>query len=256
MKLVVSGCSFSDYTQVKNVWGQYTANNLDIDYLHLAGGIGGNSRSLRIITQKIIKGEITANDIVVVQVAEPMRTELPSPSMEMTEQGKAYRHRTEVEYTYENQILHYDYLHDDTSIVTRWKMDSCQWQGTDADKRFHEEYQRNVSDTFGKEIAVNSLYQLQALCTVYGVNFVVLWGPVCAEEYFKQYWRENGITVEFPYEINFFKCWEPGKNYYDETNYKYRLSPTDLAHLSELGHEEFGKSVATSLKLFFRHLLK
>lgn len=256
MNLVVSGCSFSDYTEVKNVWGNYTANNLDIDYLHLAGGIGGNSRSLRIITQKIIKGEITANDIVLIQVTEPIRTELPSPTLEITEQGKAYRQRVEVDDTYENQILHYDYLHDNTSIVTRWKMDSSQWQGTDADVRLHEEYQRNVSDAFGKEITVNSLYQLYALCTMYGINFVILWGPLCNEKYFKQYWRENGITVEFPYELDFFKIWEPGKNYYDEDNYKYRLSPTDITHLSELGHETFGKAVSTSLKLFYPHLLK
>ena len=256
MKLVVSGCSFSDYTEVKNVWGKYTADDLGIDYLHLAGGIGGNPRSLRIITQKILKGEIEPNDIVVVQAAEPIRTELPSPTMELTEQGRAYRHRVEVVDTYENQILHYDYLHDNTSIVTRWKMDSSKWQGTDADKRFHEEYQRNVSDAFGQEIAINSLYQLYALCTIYGINFVVLWGPLCDEKYFKKYWRENGISIEFPYELDFFKVWEPGKNYYDEVNHIYRLSPTDVTHLSELGHETFGKSVASSLKLFFPQVKK
>lgn len=251
MKLAVSGCSFSDYTKVDNVWGEYTADALGIEYLHLAGGIGGNPRSLRVITQNIIKGNIEPNDLVVVQATEPIRTELPSPTLELTEQGKAYRHRVEVEDTYENQILHYDYLHDGTSIVTRWKMDSSQWQGTDADKRFHEEYQRNVSDAYGKEMTLHALIHLNALCITYGIKFVVLWGPLCNRIYFKKYWRENNITVEFPFELNFFDCWEPGKDYYNENNFKYRLSDTDHSHLSELGHKTFGESVSKSLKLFF-----
>ena len=79
---------------------------------------------------------------------------------------------------------------------------------------------------------------------------------MCDRLYFKKYWRENNITVEFPFELNFFDCWEPGKDYYKEDNFKYRLSDTDQSHLSELRHRTFGESVSKSLKLFFPKINK
>ena len=55
MKLCVAGCSFSDYTKVDKVWGEYLAEKLDVDYLHEGAGCGSNWRIWR---QKIGRAHV------------------------------------------------------------------------------------------------------------------------------------------------------------------------------------------------------
>jgi hypothetical protein len=74
-KLIVAGCSVSDYTNVKKVWGEYLAEQLNYEYVHEAAGCGSNYRMWRVLTTHILNGNITANDTVVVQYTTLERNE-------------------------------------------------------------------------------------------------------------------------------------------------------------------------------------
>jgi hypothetical protein len=74
-KLVVAGCSVSDYTKVDKVWGEYVAKHLELEYMHLAVGCGSNSRIWRLLTTHIRNGTITSDDTVLVQYTAFERTE-------------------------------------------------------------------------------------------------------------------------------------------------------------------------------------
>ena len=71
--LCVAGCSFSDRTQVSHNYGDFLSDMLNMDYLHLAGGGGSNSRSIRLITESILSGELTPGSTVIWQPTEVTR---------------------------------------------------------------------------------------------------------------------------------------------------------------------------------------
>lgn len=80
MKLIVAGCSASDYSQVKHPYGEVLASQSDkfSDYIHRAAGCGSNYRIMRIITHDIMKGIITPDDLLIVQWTTLERDEVAS----------------------------------------------------------------------------------------------------------------------------------------------------------------------------------
>jgi len=75
MKVVVGGCSVSDYTEVKRVYGEILAENIGADYIHHGAGCGSNYRTWRNITNLVMNNEITEDDLILVQYTEPTRQE-------------------------------------------------------------------------------------------------------------------------------------------------------------------------------------
>ena len=78
-RLVVAGCSVSDYTEVDKPWGEYLSEQLSCEYLHLAAGSGSNYRMWRLLVSHIVDNKITADDTVIVQYTTPERNEFWSP---------------------------------------------------------------------------------------------------------------------------------------------------------------------------------
>ena len=58
-RLVVAGCSVSDYTEVDKPWGEYLSEQLSCEYLHLAAGSGSNYRMWRLLVSHIVDNKIT-----------------------------------------------------------------------------------------------------------------------------------------------------------------------------------------------------
>jgi len=76
MKIIVGGCSISDYTPgVKKVYGEILAEKIDADYIHHGAGCGSNYRIWRNITRMVMNNEIDENDIVLIQYTDANRDE-------------------------------------------------------------------------------------------------------------------------------------------------------------------------------------
>jgi hypothetical protein len=77
MKVVVGGCSMSDYTgaEVERVYGEILAENIGADYIHHGAGCGSNYRTWRNITNLVMNNEITEDDLILVQYTDPTRQE-------------------------------------------------------------------------------------------------------------------------------------------------------------------------------------
>ena len=77
-KICVAGCSFSDYTKVDKVYGEYLAEKLGYDYLHEGAGCGSNWRIWRQVYKNIRDHHLTSNDILIVQYTITERQEFYS----------------------------------------------------------------------------------------------------------------------------------------------------------------------------------
>jgi hypothetical protein len=80
MKLFVAGCSFSDYNynpsiMTDKVYGDYLSEKLGVDYVHEGAGCGSNYRMWRKITNYIMNGFLTQDDILIVQYTNSTRRE-------------------------------------------------------------------------------------------------------------------------------------------------------------------------------------
>ena len=75
MKLFVGGCSVSDYSQVNYVYGELLAKKIDCEYIHEASSCGSNWRIWRKIINHIMSGNLTSNDLLIIQYTTLERKE-------------------------------------------------------------------------------------------------------------------------------------------------------------------------------------
>ena len=77
MKIVVAGCSVSDYTGegVSKVYGEILAKSLNAEYVHEGAGVGSNYRMWRRVTNLVMDGTITSNDLIIMQYTQTSRQE-------------------------------------------------------------------------------------------------------------------------------------------------------------------------------------
>lgn len=75
MKVCVAGCSVSDRHMISRCYGDLVSEQLGAEYVHLAASSGSNDRTWRLVTDIVVKGEITPQDLLVVQYTEVTRTE-------------------------------------------------------------------------------------------------------------------------------------------------------------------------------------
>jgi len=198
-KLIVAGCSVSDYTNVKKVWGEYLADQLNYEYVHEAAGCGSNYRMWRVLTTHILNGNITANDTVVVQYTTLERNEFWSP------------------------IVEKNWLRDpafDGNII-RFKMHSHSWHNG-IESKLLKLYERFVNTDFEKEKFINAHMTFQCLAKEYNIKnlyFIKVGG----------YGFED-LSFLPQYKNNFF-------NYSDIFNESKNHIVNDQYHLSDHGHK-------------------
>lgn len=219
-KLVVAGCSVSDYTEVNHVWGDYLADHLGFEYKHLAAGCGSNSRSFRLLTNDIRNNIIKPDDIVIVQYTQTERTEFWSsiPPLE------ADHDEIDLRDPYDN------------GSIIKFKMRShLSYKGTDA--KFTKLYERFINENFELEKFINNHISFQCLAKEYNIHNL----------YFVKVgiygWDEitHGNMPSIPkYKDNFL-------NYRDLLeDRKWRLADDNL-HLNDQGHKELASRVFARL---------
>lgn len=248
MKIAVAGCSVSDYTHVKEVYGEHTVNYLnqsgvDAEYMHLAGGGGSNCRAFRLIMDAIIEGILSENDIILWQITDPARTELPSAEQTNKLATREITKMTVLE-SCASDLL------DRTEVVTRWKMDSHTWQDYTQDTNLHSTYQNCVTNKIGMIRTRNYIVALRKFAKHYNINFKIVY---CTMGYpLREYWEERGQHhLVYSYEdIDLASVWTPysdHKIWDSEQCVKYRLHPGDNTHFSELGHKDLGDALGIYL---------
>jgi len=208
-KLIVAGCSVSDYTQVDNVWGEILAESLNYDYIHEAAGCGSNYRMWRVLTNYILTGKITAKDTVIVQYTTVERNEFWSPIIQ--DDWKR-------ELCYDGNIL-------------RFKSGSHTWH-TGAENKLMKTYEKFISTEFETEKFINNHMMFQCLAKEYGIKnlyFLKVGSYAIDNIPFIDFYRDNYI------------------HYNKLTIEKYHLK-NDNGHLSMLGHEDLAKYVMEILQ--------
>jgi hypothetical protein len=206
MKLCVAGCSFSDYSQVPNVYGEYLAAKLNFEYLHEGAGCGSNYRIWRTVTNHILSGNITADDLLIIQYTEYTRNEFWS-AHEYTDLPK-------------RQTVNLVENYNNSGSLVKYKLGSASWQNHKNEQKFFESYEAEfVSPKFEEEkfTVYHEMFQHMLLNRKIPTIFLAT----------KYWFGDQKVLAEF--ENTKFTCSITSEN---------RLSDEDPNHLSVPGHQE------------------
>ena len=257
--LCVAGCSFSDRTQVSHCYGDFLAEMLHSDYLHLAGGAGSNPRAVRLITESLMNGSLTAGSTVIWQPTEVTRRELPSKWLTHTEKGKQFleesrsrneqrktehaQHKGKLRSRIKDLNLHYDNV--DGVYVTRFKMGSHVWQQGTADPAWHTQYELNgVIEQLDQYNFLLDVWRVNQLLIQHNIQLIIFWTyHNFKEDALGKYvntvdsWNINTFVLEDAWEI-----YRDTDRWYTLSN-TYALNPTekDWAHFSVEGHMQIAE---------------
>jgi hypothetical protein len=216
-KLCVVGCSVSDYTDVEFPYGHLIANDLGLEYLHEGAGAGSNYRIWRRITNHILDGKITSDDILIIQYTEVVRNEfwsaLPEPTIPYTSPPAELSH--------------------DNGRVLRWKFGSHVWQSHPEEQRFFEEYEKYfVSPRFAQEQFRVNNYNFQMMLKAHNIKAIFL--------------TTSRSTLTGKYLIEPFESYQV----YDKSNSEpaYNLREGDTCHFSQFGHRHMADKLIERIK--------
>lgn len=208
-KLFVAGCSFSDYSQVDTVYGEVLAEKLGFDYVHEGSGCGSNYRIWRSIGQHILSGNLTENDLLIVQYTSTERREFWSHNEPLPSLPKTVN-------------LNEGYYKGGS--ILKYKSFSTQWQRFEEEKQFLDLYEKYFCSIEYEEDwfrVMNSYFQ--SFLTSKNINTVFL---------------ETVYLYNLPYyglDDKHRKLYFDWKKNLDNESYNL---PNDKGHLSVLGHRK------------------
>lgn len=213
--LCVAGCSFSDYTKVDKVYGEYLAESLGMNYIHEGAGCGSNWRIWRKIYEHVRDHRITSKDILIVQYTIPERQEFFSRFK--------FSHLVDGRQRLRDKFNNGD--------IIRYKIDSYTWQPIEQDKKFLKLYQDNHVDS---EFAEHQF--------------------ACHHTMFQHFLKDNEITTVFfksgyIYDLDLLPEFEDlsfKKN--DCSQPPYNLTATDCAHMNQKGHKNLANLLHDHIK--------
>ncbi len=201
-KLFTAGCSVSSRCNCKTSYPEELAKLLNYELVNCVAGCGSNYRIWRMITKHIIDGNLTSNDLVVIQYTEPTRREFWSKF------GK-------------NKNVDMIDLYDDGSLI-RFKFGSYLWQYTKEEIEFLKLYENNfVNDTFEIENFNLNNFNFQHMLKNNNIKVIFI--------------KTNRIG-----NVDFFTIDEYKKYiYFDYSNHDItnNQTETDFCHFSDKGHK-------------------
>jgi len=211
-KLIVAGCSFSDYLELNHtVYGEVLAQLLDRQYIHQGAGCGSNWRIWRVIGHMIMQGEITHRDRLIVQYTAPERREFWSrfpnkhPALPKTKTSPAREP--------------YDH-----GYIIRYKSGSDQWQDHHRESVFFRSYEENhLSLAYEHQWFELQHLMFQHLLNQYSIPTVFITSRCSIDDYWVEL-IEPHAEHRFVESFEFKSC---GLNWY---------TATDSSHLCDHGH--------------------
>lgn len=220
--LYVGGCSFSDrFGTSTTCWGEQLAAKLGMTYCHDAvTASGSNDRIWRVLTDKILLGEITQEDKVFIQYTSPLRREFATWKNPLSTDKDIERFHTDTEDLY----------------LLKVKNQSFKWHHDKEISNFLETHDLLVSmEEYAKHIFNQRQYSFQTLLHYHKIDAYIL----ALNEYIK--WDADQYATIPEFENRIYKNNELG-HAKDE-----RYSDDDPCHLSESGHRIAAERIYTWL---------
>jgi hypothetical protein len=221
-KLVVAGCSFSDFTRVDHPYGQILSEKLGYDYIHEGAGCGSNQRIWRRLTTKILDGEITENDLIVIQYTEKTRTEFyTSYPQDMAYKGPNCKEAIRVVDDYTD------------GHIIRFKIGADIWQYNQEEMDLFKLYEDGfLSLDYSKELFRVNNYNFQSMLARNNIKCI-----------FIKSWR-------YPYNLDtqILPEFEPYVFYDLDIDRHHNLAEDDYGHLSQEGHKVLSEKLYTHIK--------
>ena len=226
-KLIMAGCSVSDYTQVDRCFGDNLSEMLGFKYIHRAAGCGSNDRTIRVITSMVLSGEIKQNDLVLIQYTNIHRKEFFSKFRRTEETGffPSDGKATTLRERY------------DSGDTIKFKLGASEWQPEEVEKDFFNLYEQNfISEKYDTEVFINRHYSLLALLEKYNIKtlFILVDGYLTADmedtdikKFFKSF-TNTGKQITYTNISSFF----------DRQDNCLEKLPIPPSHFSEKGHYE------------------
>lgn len=220
-KLVVSGCSFSDFTKVDHPYGQLLSEKLGYDYIHEGAGCGSNQRIWRRISSMVLDGKINSNDLLVVQYTEKTRQEFyTSYPQDLAYKGPNCKEAIRVVDDYSDGHL------------IRFKVGADEWQYNEEEKELFRIYQDGfISLDYAKELFRVNNYSFQLLLARHNIKCI-----------FIKTWR-------YPYNLDteILPEFEPYVFHDLDINRDLSLD-NDHGHMTQEGHSVFAEKLYTHIK--------
>lgn len=272
--LAVCGCSFSDYTSVHKVYGEWIAEGLGLNYIHYAKGGGSNHRSIYASARGIISGELGPQDILVFQITDPHRKILPSFEPDFLD---IYGKGNEVGLPGKPDRWSTPY---GDAWTTDYKTSSHSWQGpytpgsvSYLNARLHKALEvGGVNNEYETDLLRVQLHMLEALCKQHGVDIIFVETRYIAFINFKdpsQNFRKQSQN-DIAGDVSTLMTKESAQKKFIETDFikvgsasepcEYDLgfgdwhgnTEYDHSHLSEKGHQYLGELLTTHIR---RHVV-
>ena len=247
-KLVGCGCSFSDYCGNPTfTFNAYAADQLGIPYLDLTAGASSNLRWTRILTSEIRKGNITKDDLIVLQFTNPGRTEFVTDvARNYTNWGfPTWNAITNPKY---DTSVHQagkplDEMYNDKFWLLRHMPQSGNWADNKILEDWHKAYMKYFyCEEYSKELFLNQIFSLQHILKEFNVIYIYT-GYINHDiklEPFIEMLNNNTCVIEAMSMVN--KEITP--------DMKYCLAPPhDCAHINLAGHEVIGRTIVDLVEL-------
>jgi len=231
-KLFVAGCSFSDYTGVDHVYGEFLATKLNYEYIHEGAGCGSNWRTWRTITNHVLSGNLTSDDLLIIQYTAMTRNEFwtvlnqPIESIRNSDYSHAAQ-RKFIDFRSQNRNITWVPLVDtgpDSGHIIRYKIGAEKWQNNKQECEFFEMYEKYfVNGHFCKEQFKIQHYMFQTMLIRNNIKTV----------FTNSYRQGCGLFMCLP-EFTPYMFTDPLP--YSDCM-QYDLNSGDMGHLNLNGHE-------------------
>jgi hypothetical protein len=218
-KVFVAGCSFSDrFENCTTCWGEQLALMLDMDYNHdsvLAGG--SNDRIWRVLSDKIMRNEITPDDKLFIQYTDNTRCEFiswqnPNPNPNI-----------------QNDIFETD---DEDLYVINYKIHSHLWYDNPDIKNFLKMYEEQIlTSEYATYMFNQRQYAFQMMLKYHNIDAYIMAVNVY------NFWDEQQYSAIPDFANRIYK----NKTIGQAPNEQY--SKTDTFHLSDSGHKILAEDV-------------
>jgi len=235
--IAVAGCSYSDRTRVPKSYGDYLAEMLGYQYLHLARGCSGNNRAFYKIASNIVSGNLTAGDIVIQQYTDTARNMLGS--YPLTEQNTLHPER---DFEWDSTLPGQVEVHNTPwgeAYSSDFKVHSWQWQEVNGNDKLHRAYEDYgcIDDNLNNHKFITSIHMIQALCEKHNVIYV----PFVCRLTLEQFYKKEAHQKYFPADCldNIFSeigIVRRGKGQDTDLGDQHQSEGWDSAHLSTKGH--------------------